>query len=129
MPDIAGLKKIMIVEDDPDLREIVKLSLAAKGGFTVQVCESGRQALQEVGKFHPDLIISDVSMEDMDGLETLVELRKLPEAAGIPVFFMTSRIEPRDLEKYKTVGADGVLKKPFQPLRLADQVKKLWGQI
>ncbi|MDQ1349790.1 MAG: two-component system, OmpR family, response regulator [Acidobacteriota bacterium] len=129
MADIAQLKKIMYVEDDPDLRKIVAVSLAAKGGFIVQVCDSGEQALKQVGEFQPDLIIMDVIMEEMDGLETLGELRKLPEAEAIPVFFMTSRVFPKDVENYKKIGADGVIKKPFHPLTLADEVKELWKQI
>jgi two-component system OmpR family response regulator len=127
--DIAQLKKIMYVEDDPDLRKIVMVSLATKGGFTVRVCDSGAQAIKEVGKFQPDLIIMDVMMEDMGGPETLCELRKLPEAAAIPVLFMTSRVMLQEVENYKKIGAAGIIKKPFHPLKLADEVKELWGQI
>ncbi len=119
----------MYVEDDPDLRKIVTVSLAEKGGFTVQVCDSGEQALKQVGEFQPDLIIMDVMMEDMDGPVTLGELRKLPETASIPVLFMTSRLLPWDVENYKRIGAAGVIKKPFHPLKLAEQVKELWGKI
>lgn len=129
MADIAKLKKIMYVEDDPDLRKIVTVSLTAKGGFTVQVCESGEQALKQVEEFKPDLIIMDVMMEEMDGPETLGKLRQLPEAAAIPIFFMTSRILPQDMENYKKIGVVGVIKKPFHPLRLAAEVKELWGYL
>lgn len=129
MADIAQLNKIMYVEDDPDLRKIVTVSLAAKGGFTVRVCDSGEQALKQVGEFQPDLIIMDVMMEDMDGPETLGELRKLPETAAIPILFMTSRVLHQDVEKYKKIGAAGVIKKPFHPLKLADEVKELWRKI
>jgi len=127
--DIAQLKKIMYVEDDPDLRKIVTVSLEARGGFTVRVCDSGEQALEQVGEFQPDLIIMDVMMEDMNGPETLGELRKRPGTAAIPVLFMTSRVLPRDVENYKKIGAAGLIRKPFHPLTLADRVKELWGQI
>lgn len=129
MTDIAQLKKIMYVEDDPDLRKIVTVSLEARGGFTVRVCDSGEQALEQVGEFQPDLIIMDVMMEDMNGPETLGELRKRPGTAAIPVLFMTSRVLPRDVENYKKIGAAGLIRKPFHPLTLADRVKELWGQI
>lgn len=119
----------MVVDDDPDLRHIVKLILEAKGGFTARVCDCGMQALREVGEFRPDLIILDVMMDGMDGPETLGELRKLPDVSPVPVFFMTSMVQPRDVMKYKTLGVAGVIKKPFQPLALANQVKELWRQI
>ena len=81
-------EKILLVDDDPDLQKIARLSLEKKGGFTVQVCDSGNQALKDVKDFQPDLIILDVILPDMNGMETLSELRKLPEAAQIPVFFL-----------------------------------------
>jgi CheY-like chemotaxis protein len=124
--DIAQLKKIMYVEDDPDLRKIVTVSLEAKGGFIVRVCDSGEQALKSVGEFQPDLIILDVIMAEMDGPETLQKLRELPGTGAIPVFFMTSKVMPGDVDKYKKLGAAGVIKKPFHPLGLAEEVKELW---
>lgn len=129
MADIAQLKKIMYVEDDPDLRKIVTVSLEAKGVFVVRVCDSGEQALKQVGEFQPDLIVMDVLMEEMDGPETLGELRKLKEASAIPVFFLTSRVFPKDVENYKKIGAAGVIKKPFHPLTLAEEIKELWGNL
>lgn len=129
MTDIAQLKKIMYVEDDPDLRKIVSVCLETKGGFTVRVCDSGEQALKQVGEFQPDLIIMDVIMPDMNGPETLGELRKRPGTAAIPVLFMTSRVLPGDVENYKKLGAVDLIRKPFHPLTLADLVKELWEKI
>jgi CheY-like chemotaxis protein len=129
MTNLSELKKILYVDDDPDLQKIVQLSLEAKGEFTVQVCDSGMEAIAKVKESQPDLIILDMVMREMDGAETLLELRKLPEAAGIPVIFLTSIVRPEKVKKYKEIGAVGVIEKPFQPRKLADQVKKLWKQI
>ena len=127
--NLANLKKILVVDDDPDLQKIARLSLEKKGGFIVQVCDSGNQALKDVKAFQPDLILLDVVLPDMNGMETLSALRKLPEAAQIPVFFLTARVSPQETEKYKELGAAGLIRKPFHPMKLADQVKELWEQI
>lgn len=129
MANLSELKKILYVDDDPDLQKIVRLSLEAKGEFTVQVCDSGMEAIKKIKEFQPDLVILDVVMREMDGPETLLELRKTPGVGQVPVIFMTSRLQPEKVKKYKKIGAVGVIEKPFQPRKLADQVKKLWNQI
>jgi two-component system OmpR family response regulator len=129
MTNPSVLKNILYVDDDPDLQKIVQLSLQSKGEFTVQVCDSGMEAIAKVKESQPDLIILDVVMREMDGPETLLELQKLPEAADIPVIFMTSRVRPEKVKRYKEIGAVGVIEKPFQPRKLADQVRKLWNQM
>jgi CheY-like chemotaxis protein len=129
MTNPSELKNILYVDDDPDLQKIVQLSLQAKGEFTVQVCDSGMEAIAKVKESPPDLIILDVIMREMDGPETLLELRKLPEAADVPIIFMTSRVRPEKVKRYKEIGAVGVIEKPFQPRKLADQVRKLWNQV
>ena len=123
------LKNILYVDDDPDLRKIVQLSLEYLEGVTVLTCDSGKQALQFIKGFRPDLIILDVVMEDMDGPETLAELRKLPEAAETPVFFLTSNVQPGDMEGYKEMGVAGIIKKPVHPRKLPGQVTDLWQKV
>lgn len=123
------LTKIMYVDDDPDLRNIGRISLEKIGGYTVLTCESGEQALQFVGIFQPDLIILDVVMEDMDGPETLAAIRKLPEAVHIPAAFMTSKVSPEEMAQYRELGALGVIQKPFHPRKLPDQVRELWATV
>lgn len=127
--NLSNLKKILVVDDDPDLQKIAKLSLEKKGGFIVRVCDSGKQTLLDVKTFQPDLILLDVVLPDMNGMEILSALRKLPEAAQIPVFFLTARVSPQETEKYKELGAAGLIRKPFYPMKLSDQVKELWKQI
>lgn len=119
----------MYVDDDPDILKIARLSLEKKGNYKVLSCESGIEALHEVEGFQPDLIILDVVMPDMDGIKTLRELQKNPETKKIPVFFMTSRLHPDELDFYERLGIAGILEKPFHPLTLSDQVKMLWNKL
>jgi CheY-like chemotaxis protein len=123
------LKNILYVDDDPDLRKIVQLSLEYMDGVTVLTCDSGEQALQFVKGFRPDLIILDVVMEGMDGTETLAELRKLPEAAEIPVVFLTSSVRENEMPRYEEMGAAGIIRKPIHPRKLPTQLMKLWEKL
>jgi CheY-like chemotaxis protein len=76
----------------------------------------------------PDLILLDVMMPDMDGPATLAELRKLPATATTPVIFMTAKVQAAEVTYYKSIGAIGVVAKPFDPMLLAQQVRTLWQQ-
>lgn len=129
MTDKLELKKILYVDDDHDILKIARLSLEKKGGFTVHTCDSGQKALEEVTVFQPDLIILDVVMPDMDGSHTMAELKKIPEVAHIPVFFMTSRLHPDELEFYDRLGVSGIIAKPFHPLELSNRVTELWQKL
>lgn len=122
----AGLlKTILCVEDDPDIRTIATLALEA-GGFQVEACSSGVEALSLVLKRRPDLIILDVMMPGLDGMATLVELRKMSETATVPVVFMTAKVQPAEISHYRQLGALGVVIKPFDPMRLPQEIREIW---
>ena len=123
---MAELKKIMYVEDEPDIQAVAKLALEALGGFQVKICSSGQEALDSVLAFAPDLILLDVMMPGMDGPSTLKALRDLSELSKTPVIFMTAKVQPQELLQYKSLGAVDVIPKPFDPMTLADTVKKIW---
>jgi two-component system OmpR family response regulator len=120
------LKRIMYVDDDPDLQQIVRLGLEIGGSFNVKTCESGEQALEEVDNFKPDLILMDVVMEGLSGTKTLEKLRKNSSAINIPVVFLTSKLSSAQLSHYKELGALGVIKKPLNPMKLTGQVNEVW---
>ncbi len=120
------LTRILYVEDEPDIRMVARLALETVGGFTVEVCSSGSEALAKMGAFKPQLILLDVMMPDMDGPTTLGKLRELPEFAGTPVIFMTAKVQPREVEGYKQIGAVDVIPKPFDPMTLASTVLAIW---
>lgn len=125
MPE-RPLNRILCVEDEPDIRTIVHLTLETMGGFTVALAENGPAALARAPEFAPDLILLDVMMPGMDGPTTLGELRKLPALAGTPVVFMTAKVQPDEVARYLALGAVDVIVKPFDPMALPDRVKAIW---
>jgi CheY-like chemotaxis protein len=120
------LTRILYVEDEPDIQAVARVALQVVGGFTVKICSSGEEALREIAGFNPDLILLDVMMPGMDGPGTLSALRKLPELDRIPVTFMTAKVQPSEVEHYKSLGALEVIAKPFDPMKLASQVQRIW---
>lgn len=121
------LRRILFVEDEPDIREIVRLTLELVGGFEVQACATGNEALQRLQNFIPDFILLDVMMPDMDGPATLVALRALPGMQTLPVAFVTAKAQPAEIAQLRALGATGVIAKPFDPITLPEQVRALWG--
>lgn len=127
---MSSLQKVLYVEDDPDIREIATLALRDVGGLQVLVCASGQQALQDIEAFAPDLILLDVMMPDMDGPETLAALRQQGAIKSTtPVAFMTAKIHPEELARYRELGVDEVIAKPFDPMTLAEEVRAIWRRV
>ena len=115
--------QVLHVDDEPDIREVVAMSLELDSGFSVRSCASGEEGLAAARDSAPDLILLDVMMPVMDGPETLALLRENPATAAIPVVFMTAMAQKTDLAHLKSLGAVGVIIKPFDPLELAKQVR------
>ncbi len=115
--------RILHVDDEPDIREIVDLSLSLNPGFEVRACGSGAEALAAAADWSPELILLDVMMPRMDGPTTLSNLRKNPQTSDIPVVFMTARAQTREVEQFIALGAQGVISKPFDPMTLAVVVR------
>jgi CheY-like chemotaxis protein len=115
--------RILHVDDEPDIREIVDLSLGLNPDFQVRSCGSGDEALAAAAEWSPELILLDVMMPRMDGPTTLSCLRKNPNTSEIPVLFMTARAQPREIEQFIALGAQGVISKPFDPMTLAFTVR------
>jgi CheY-like chemotaxis protein len=120
------LQRILLVEDDVDIQAVGRLALEAVGGFTVQVCSSGQEALNTASLLAPDLILLDVMMPGMDGVATFTALRQKDATRQIPVVFMTAKVQTHEVEQYKQLGALGVIAKPFDPMTLAQQIRELW---
>jgi CheY-like chemotaxis protein len=119
--------RVLHVDDEPDIREVVELSLSLDPDLKVRSCSSGGDALATAGAWLPDLILLDVMMPLMDGPTTLTHLRQSPKTADIPVVFMTARAQPRELEHFVSLGAEGVIAKPFDPMTLAAAVRNYVG--
>lgn len=120
------LMRILYVEDEPDIQTVARLALETLGGFTVEICSSGSEALSKAPGFQPQLILLDVMMPVMDGPATLKMLREMPQFAGTPVIFMTAKVQPSEVAGYKAIGAVDVIPKPFDPMTLSSQVQVIW---
>ena len=123
---MSELKRILYVEDEPDIQAVAKIALEKIGGFELQVYSLGKEAVANATAFAPDLLLLDVMMPDMDGPATLKALKALPELENTPVIFMTAKVQASELEGYQALGALDVISKPFDPMTLADQIKSIW---
>src|SRR6266498_1412697 len=122
----SSLKRILIAEDDSDIRLIAQLALESIGGFQVRLCSSGREAIQAAPGFQPDLIVLDVMMPGMDGPTTLQALRALPQLVKTPIVFMTAKAQPGEIAQYQALGAFDVIAKPFEPMQLSAHIASIW---
>jgi CheY-like chemotaxis protein len=123
---MPALSRIMYVDDDPDLRAIAEISLRDLGGFTVELCGSGEEALQKAEKFKPQIILLDVMMPGMDGIETFKRLHNQHPTENTPIVFVSAKVQSHEVHAYLALGAAGVIPKPYDPLQLGDQAQRLW---
>lgn len=117
--------KVLLVDDEPDIRRIAQLSLEAVGGFETAVAASAAEGLAAAARERPDLILLDVMMPGMDGLSALAELRGDPVLSAIPVVFMTAKVQRAEIERYLALGAAGVIQKPFDPMTLPTELQAI----
>ncbi len=125
---MTTLKKILYVEDEPDIQAIAKLALGTIGNFDVVICSSGREAIEIASEVNPDLLLLDVMMPDLDGPETLNKLRQIDSLKETPALFLTANAMTADLERYIEAGAMDVIAKPFDPMTLSEQILKIWSE-
>jgi|SRR5579859_2911667 len=118
-------RRVLIVDDEPGLRELVRINLEHEG-FAVIQAENGTQCLAAVRDQHPDLVILDVMMPDMDGWETC---RRLREFSQIPVLMLTARVQSQDIVAGLDSGADDYLLKPFNMDELSARVRALLRRV
>jgi CheY-like chemotaxis protein len=117
--------KILIIDDEQDIRLIVHYALSQEGKVEVIEAESGAEGLQKAIHNHPDAILMDMKMTGMDGPATLSALKANPSTASIPVIFLTAVTDSNQSEQLAKMGAAGILSKPFDPITLANRVKSI----
>lgn len=123
---MSALKRVLYVEDDPDIREVATMALELMGGLELCVCASGPAALADGPAFAPDLILLDVMMPGMDGPTTLARLRESSALAETPVVFMTAKVQPQEVAALRALGALDVIAKPFDPMLLASRLRNIF---
>ncbi len=119
--------KVLIIDDEEDIRSIASMSLGILGGIDVVEADGGEEGISKAAELQPDAILLDMMMPVLDGPATLARLRDNPETKNIPVIFLTARAMTSEVERLKSMGATGILTKPFDPTTLALQVKQLLG--
>jgi len=120
-------RKILIVDDENDIREVAAMSMEAVCGWKVVQARSGPEGLQLAQDQHPDAILLDVMMPDMDGPSTLQQLRSNTSTAQIPVIFLTAKVQGSDRKRFGELGVAAILAKPFDPMLLCSQIAEALG--
>jgi DNA-binding response OmpR family regulator len=123
---MGELSNILYIDDDLSIQKVALLALQKLGGYQVHVFDSGRSAVIAAQNLEIDLILLDVLMPDLDGFETLAELRKLENFHQTPVIFMSGKSSEQDLLKFKQYGAIGSVAKPFNPMELSQKITEIY---
>ncbi len=123
----AVARRILIIDDEDDIREVAALSLESVSGWEVIKANSGAQGLARAAEHQPDAILLDVMMPGMDGPTTFKELRKNPATVQIPVLLLTAKVQGTDQRRFADLGVEAVLFKPFDPLTLSKQIANALG--
>jgi CheY-like chemotaxis protein len=118
-----NIKRILLVDDDPNIRKLARMSLERVGKCEVSVAESGLEAIELLATVKPDLVVLDVMMPGIDGRTTLTRLKE--QRQDLPVILMTAKVQAEEIEEYLGLGAIGVIMKPFDPLRLPAEITDL----
>ncbi len=121
------LQRILHVEDVPSIQVVTRVALEKLGGFEVLSCASGQAALEQVQRFEPDMILLDVMLPQMSGMELLRQLAPLIDLQNTPVVLLTGQPEESvDPDELRRLGVRKLLQKPFDPLQLATQLQQVW---
>jgi CheY-like chemotaxis protein len=120
-------RRVLLIDDEQDIREVAVLSLETVAGWTVFVAGSGEEGIAVAVAEQPDAILLDVMMPAMDGPTTFQRLRMNEATSAIPVIFLTAKVQPAEQRQFVELGVRGVIAKPFDPLRLAHLVAEQLG--
>jgi CheY-like chemotaxis protein len=123
------LRRICCVEDDDDIRRIMRLSLEKIGKMTVDLVADPALAIDSMIAFRPDLVMLDWMMPGMDGPALLRKMREVPETRALPVVFITAKASQRELAELRALGAAGAISKPFAPKDLPEQLRAIWNAL
>jgi two-component system, OmpR family, response regulator len=123
---MSTCRSILYVDDDPDICEVVQATLCLISGLDVHTANSGEAAIDLAYEIRPDLILMDVMMPGLDGPATFKRMRSSALINKTPVIFLTAKVLPEEISQFLRLGAIGVIGKPFDPLKLGDELFALW---
>jgi CheY-like chemotaxis protein len=118
-------KKILVIDDDDGVREIIQFSLEAAAGWDVSTADSGSAGLAKAEAEQPHAILMDVMMPDMDGAQTFWQLQTNPAIQHIPTIFLTAKARSSELQQFIDLGVAGVITKPIKAQALVDQIRTI----
>lgn len=121
------MRRILIIDDEDDIREVAALSLEATAGWHVLTASSGPKGMEVAAAERPDAILMDVMMPEVDGPTTFRLMQQNPAIAHIPVLLLTAKVQGADQRRFANLGVNGILFKPFDPLTLAQQISDILG--
>lgn len=124
---MVSTKRILLIDDEHDIREVARVSLELVGGWKVAATGSAREGLALAANQHPDAILLDVMIPDMDGPSAFRALQAAPETRDIPVILLTAKVQASDLRRFADLGVAATIAKPFDPLTLPSQVADVLG--
>ena len=120
-------KRILIIDDEYDIRAVAQLTLKTVGGWDVSIAASGNEGLAKAADEQPDVILLDVMMPDLDGIETFRALQANPATQSIPVILMTAKVQATEQRRFAELGVAGIIRKPFKAMKLPGQIAKTLG--
>lgn len=120
-------RRILIVDDEDDVRAIAQLGLEMSAGWNILTASSGQEALTMAADYQPDAILLDMMMPDMDGRATLQHLKANPTTQTIPVILVTAKAQQSQPESFADLEVAAIFAKPFRSLQLADQIGQALG--
>ena len=118
-------RRLLLVDDEDDIRAVAKLSLESVGGWQVHAVSSGRDALRAAAEQSFDAVLLDVMMPELDGPSTLAALREAGHLDDVPVVFLTAKVQPADRRALEATGAAGIVAKPFDPMLLPEELGRI----
>jgi CheY-like chemotaxis protein len=121
------MRRILIIDDEDDIREVAALSLEATAGWNILTANSGISGIEIAIAEQPDAILMDVMMPGVDGPTTFSNMQQIPAVAHIPVLLLTAKVQGVDQRRFAGLGLAGILFKPFDPLTLAQQISDVLG--
>lgn len=120
-------KRVLVIDDEDDIREVAQVSLEIMAGLDVIVARSSSEGLVKAETEHPDAILLDVMLPDTDGLTTFQHLQANPATCHIPVVLLTAKVRACDHDRFADLGVKATITKPFKPARLAKQLLEILG--
>jgi CheY-like chemotaxis protein len=123
----TGIRRVLVIDDDPSIREVAALALSAFGGHEVTTAVDGAEGIKLARRVHPDAILLDVMMPSVDGPTVLARMRAVDVLRDVPVVFLTAKVGAQDMSRLDGLGAVAVIPKPFNPVTLARQLADALG--